>query len=184
MVALLAGCTTSAQPAIAPAGNATLALAEYEHTSETSAVETRTFWDRSKTWEDPGNQTATVTSQAHTYHNATGRDTVVVYTTPKKRYVGGDQIRSRSPAELALRATRSVETPPIGNETGPSYQASLLAKTTTVQEISHRTNDTTDYVAYTTRDDVIVIVVVFDGADRSSVDRVLENVTRNQYVTG
>jgi len=172
---LAAGCSTTAQPPDAAASNATLSLSGYEDAGNASAVERRTFWDRSKSWEDPGNRTARVASRTHAYRNTSGADSVVVYTTPARRYVGEDRIRSLSALALAELATRSVGAPPLGNASGPTYRASLLDDDVTVRTVTDG-GETTAHVARVVRDDVIVVVVVA-GADRATVERVLGGVT-------
>jgi hypothetical protein len=177
VVALAAGCSATAQPTDEPRRNATLSLQSYEQTGEASPVETRVFWDRSKNWEDPGNRNVTVTSRAHAYRNLSGTDTVVVYTTPKKRYAESDSLRSLPAPDLAELATRSVEVPPLGNDSGPTYRASLLEENVTVRTVTDTSGNTTGHVARVARSDAIVVVVVADGADRRTVERVLDGVT-------
>ena len=177
IVALAAGCSATAQVTDEPTRNATLSLPGYEQTDGVSSVETRVFWDRSKTWENPGNRSVRVTSHTYTYRNSSGTDSVVVYTTPKKRYVGSDRLRSLPASDLADLATRSADVRPPGNDSGPSYRTSLLGTDVTVQTITHDVNDTTDYVAHAARDDAIVVVVVIGEADQSTVERVLGGVT-------
>lgn len=176
-IALTAGCSASVQSAEKPTRNATLSLPEYEHTGGASSVETRVFWDRSKSWEDPGNRSAPVTSRTYTYRNSSGTDTVVVYTTPNKRYVGPDRVRSLPAPDLADLATRSVEVRPSGTISGSSYRTTLLGTEATVRTVTHAEHNTTDYVAQGTRDDAIVVVVVVGGADRATVERVLDGVS-------
>jgi hypothetical protein len=176
-IALTAGCGATAQLTDEPTRNATLSLPAYEQTDGVSSTETRVFWDRSKTWENPGNRSVRVTSQTYTYRNSSGTDTVVVYTTPRKRYVGSDQLRSLPAPDLADLVTRSADVRPPGNDSGPSYRSSLLDEGVTVQTITHDPNDTTGHVAHATRDDAIVVVVVVGEADRSTVERVLGGVT-------
>jgi hypothetical protein len=179
VIVLTAGCSTSALPAEQPVRNATLSLSDYERTGAASPVETRTFWDRSKSWEDPGNRTATITSRANAYRNTSGAEAVVVYTTPTKRYVGADRIRSLSAPDMARLATGATEAPtaPLGNDTGRSYRGSLLGEEVTVRTVIDDTGTTTGHVAHVVRDDVIVIVVVGGEADRATVERVLDAVT-------
>ena len=72
VIVLAAGCSATGQPADEPERNATLSLSGYEHTGSASSVEKRVFYDRSKSWENPGNQTVIATSYASTYSNASG----------------------------------------------------------------------------------------------------------------
>lgn len=179
VLALTAGCSTTALPTEEPVRNATLSSSGYERAGAAAPVETRLFWDRSKSWEDPGNRTAAITSRANTYRNASGADRVVVYTTPTKRYVGDDRIRSLSAPNMTALAVRSVEIPgaSFGNDSGPSYRASLLDEEVTVRTVTDDDGTTTGHVAHVVRDDVIVIVVVTGDADRATVERVLGGVT-------
>ena len=178
LIALTAGCGTTAQLTDTSTRNATLPLSAYERTAEASPVDTRLFWDRSENWEDPGNRNVTVTSRAYAYRNASGADAVVVYTTPKKPYAGDDKVRSMSPAALAELATGSVRTPPLGTDSDPAYRAALLERTVTVHELTRADGDGTAHVASTSRDDAYVVVVVTGGAERSTVERILGGVTR------
>jgi hypothetical protein len=182
---LTAGCSTTALPTDEPARNATLSLSGYERTGTASPVETRTFWDRSKSWEDPGNRTAAITSRANTYRNASGGDAVVVYTTPTKRYVGDDRVRSLSAPNMTALATRAVESPAFSpdGEAGPGYPASLLDEAVTVRTVTDGNGTTTAHVAHVVRDDVTVVVVVTGDADRATVERVLAGVTLFQRFT-
>lgn len=177
VLALTAGCSASGQPADEPRRNASLSLPEYERTGAATSVETRVFWDRSKSWEDPGNRTGEITSHALAYRNSSGTDTVVVYTTPRKRYVGTDSVRSLPAPEMADLATRSVETPPLGDATGRSYRASLFGENVTVRTVTDAANGTTGHVTHIVGDDAIVVVVVVGDVDRTTVERVLEGVT-------
>jgi hypothetical protein len=177
VIALAAGCSATAQPTDEPRRNATLSLESYEQASEAAPVETRVFWDRSKNWEDPGHRNVTVTSHAREYHNLSGTDTVVVYTTPKKRYAESDSVRSLPAPDLADLATRSVGVPPIGNNSGSAYRASLLAQNVTVRTVTDDAGDATGYVARTVREDAIVVVVVAGEAEKPTVERVLDGVT-------
>lgn len=177
LVALTAGCSATGQPADETERNATLSLPGYEQTGDASPVETRFFWDRSKSWENPGNRSVTVTSHAATYSNLSGTDTAVVYTTLNKPYVGSDRLRSLPAPDLADLATRSVETRPIGNTSDSSYRATLFDNEVTVRTVTDAGNDTTVHVAQGTRGDALVVVVVAGDVERSTVDRVLGSVT-------
>ncbi len=174
---LTAGCSATAQPPDAPTRNATLSLSGYEQAGGASSIERRTFWDRSKSWEDPGNRTARVASRSYTYRNRSGADSVVVYTIPTKRYVGFDRVRTLSAPALADRVTQSAEVPPLGNDTGPTYRASLLDENVTVRTVVDAGGNITGHVARVVRDDVTVVVVLMGDADRRTVRRVLRGVT-------
>ena len=175
VLVLAAGCSATAGAPDAPARNATLALDGYDQVEAAADVEGRTFWDRSKSWEDPGNRTAAVASRTHVYRNGSGGEAVAVYTVPTRRYVGDDRLRSLSAPALADAATRSVGLRVPGNDTGPTYDASLLDETTTVRTVTDG-GSATGHVARVVGDDVTVVVVV-TGADRATVERVLGGVT-------
>jgi len=177
LLVLTAGCGTTAQLTDEPARNATLSLSGYERTADAAPVETRAFWDRSSTWEDPRVRNVTVTSRTHTYRNVTGADAVVVYTTPKKPYVKADRPRSMSPVELAGLATRSVDTPPLGTDSREAYPASLLDTNVTVRALTGADGTPTGHVAHATTSDAVIVVVVVGDADRRTVGRVLGRVT-------
>jgi hypothetical protein len=175
VLVLAAGCTTAALPTETPARNATLSLPEFERTDDATVVETRVFWDRSKSWEDPGNRSVNVTSRVRAYRDA-GDTSVVVYTTPRKQYVGDDRVRALSAPALADLATRSVGVGPLGDGSGPTFDASLLGRNATVRTVVDADGTTTGHVARVTRDGVVVVVVVAGGADRRTVERVLDGV--------
>lgn len=177
VVALTAGCSATGQPADEPKRNATLSLSDYEHAGGASSVERRVFYDRSKSWENPGNRTVMATSQVSTYSNASGTDTAVVYTTLNRPYVGSYRVRSLPAPDMADLATRPVETRPLGNASGSSYRAVLLNEEVTVRTVTPAVDETTAHVAHVTRDDAIVVVVVVGDVDRSTVERVLGGVT-------
>lgn len=176
VVALTSGCTVNTQSTIEPTSNATLSLSGYERTGGASSVENRTFWDRSKTWENPGNQTAVVTSRANAYRSSNSTDTVIVFTTPKKKYVGADSVRSLSAPDLASLATRGVKTPSLGNHSGPTFQSSLFDRQVSVWTLTDPGDDTTGYVTRVVHKETIVVVVVAGGADRATVELVLGGV--------
>lgn len=183
IIALTAGCTGAGQTTDEPERNATLSLPGYEQTGSASSVEERVYWDRSKSWENPGNRTVAAVGRTAAYANSSGPDTAFVYTTLNKPYVGPDRVRSLSAPELAGLATRSVETPPLGNTTGSSYRAPLLGEEVTVRTVARAPNSTTAHVAQGTRDDVIVVVAVLGDVDRSTVKRVLGGVTLHESST-
>lgn len=174
VIVALAGCGATAQ-VDAPARNATLSVPNYERMGAVSSVETRVFWDRSKSWEDPGNRTGQVASRTDAYRNASGADTVVIYTTPKKPYVGDDRILSLSALETAALATESVGVEIRGSAEGSSYRASLLETEVMVRTLTDPEGTTTEHVVRVARRGVVVVVVV-SGADRSTVERVLDGV--------
>lgn len=176
LLVVTAGCGTTAQLTDEPRRNATLSSG-YGSTANVSPVETRAFWDRSSTWEDPRVRNVTVTSRTNAYRNLSGADAAVVYTTPKKPYVKADRPRSMSPAELADLATRSVDVAPVGSESRRAYPASLLDGNVTVQALVDADGTTTGYVAHATTSDAVVVVVVVGDADRATVERVLGRVT-------
>lgn len=173
---LVAGCSAGAPPTDEPTRNATLSLSGYERTADASPVDTRLFWDRTSNWEDPENRSVNVTSRVRTYRNLSGADTVVVYTTPEKPYVGADRIRPMSAAERARMATRSAEFPRFGNDTDRTYTASVLDRERTVQVLADPEGAATTHVTHVSRRDAVVVVVI-DGADRSTVERVLGSVS-------
>jgi len=177
IIALTAECSVTAQPTDEPRRNATLSLSSYEQIGAAAPVETRVFWDRSKNWEDPGYRNVTIISRTHTYRNLSGTDTAVVYTTPRKRYAESDRVRSLSASNLTDLATRSVEVPPLGNNSGPTYRGSLLDRNVTVRTITDTGGNATGYVTRVARDDVVVVVVVAGEADRPTVQRILDGVT-------
>jgi hypothetical protein len=177
LLVLTAGCGTTAELTDTPSGNASLSVAGYEPIADTSPVETRAFWDRSSTWEDPRVRNVTVTSRTRTYHNASGADTVVVYTTPKKPYVKADRPRSMSPAELAALATRSVDLPALGPDSRPTRDASLLDRNVTVHTLSTSDGTPTGHVASVATSDAVVVVVVLGDVDAGTLERVLAGVT-------
>jgi hypothetical protein len=177
VIALAAGCSATAQSAETPSKNATLSLSNYEHEGAASSDEVRSFWDRSKSWEDPGNRSARITSHTHTYRSLNDTNTVAVYTIPRKKYVGSDSVRSLSAPELADLITGSVDMSLPGNESGPTYRASLLDKDVTVRTVTDAGGNATGHVARVPRDDVIVAVRVAGGADRTTVRRVLDSVS-------
>lgn len=177
VIALTAGCSATGQPADEPKRNATLSLSGYEHTGGASSIERRVFYDRSRSWENPGNRTVVATSRASTYSNASGTDTAVVYTTLNRPYVGSDRVRSLPAPDMADLATRPVETRPLGNASGSSYRAVLLDEEATVRTVTRAGDETTAHVAHVTRDDAIVVVVVVGDVDRSTAERVLGGVT-------
>lgn len=177
VIALTAGCSVTAQPTDEPRRNATLSLPSYEQVDEAAPVETRAFWDRSENWEDPGYRNVTVTSRARAYRNLSGTDTVVVYTTPKKRYAESDRVRSLSAPDLTDLATRSVDVPPLGDNSGPTDRGSLLDENVTVRTITDPGGNATGYVTRVARDDAVVVVVVAGEVDGPTVQRVLDGVT-------
>ena len=157
--------------------NATLSLSNYEQVEAVSPVETRRFWDRSSNWEDPHEQNITVASRAYAYRTTDGNATAVVYTTPKHPYASPDRIRSYAAPALAELATRSISVRSLGNESGPSYRASLLDATVTVRTVVDGAGTTTAHVARVTDDGRIVVVVVTGSVDSDTVERVLDGVT-------
>jgi hypothetical protein len=171
----LAGCGASAGP-VEPADSATLSVSGYERTERVTSNGTRVFWDRSKSWEDPGNRTVTVTSHTETYRNASGDDAVVVHTLPKKPYVGADRVRAFSGTELAALATGPVAVRPRGVAEGATYRASLLGTEVTVRTLTDEDGTVTEHVARVAQRGVIVVVVV-SGADRPTAERALDGVT-------
>jgi len=177
LLVLTAGCGTTAELTDEPGLNATLSASGYERTADESPVETRAFWDRTSNWEDPDVRNLTVTSRTRAYHNLSGADTVVVYTTPKRPYVEADRPRSMSPVELAALATRPVEIGPVGTDSRPSHTASLLDRNVTVHALTDTDGTTTEHVASVATGDAVVVVVVVGDADRRTVDRALGGVT-------
>ena len=177
IIALTAGCSATAQSAETPSRNRTLSLPNYEYAGSASSEENRVFWDRSKSWEDPGNRSARIVSYTHTYRNLNDTDTVAVYTIPRKKYVGSDSVRSLSAPELADLATGLVDVRLPGNESGPTYRASLLDRDVTVRTITDAGGNATGHVTRVIRDDVIVAVAVAGEANRTTVERVLGNVS-------
>jgi hypothetical protein len=177
LLVLTAGCVTTAdQPTETTTRNATLSLTGYDRTASASPVETRLVWDRSESWENPGEQNVTIVSRAHAYRGVERADTVVVYTTPAEQYVGPDHLRSMSASRLAALATRSVDAQPVGTTPGGNYTARLLGDNTTVRTLSDAETTRTTHVAYTVDDQTFVVVVVSGETDRSTVGRVLEGV--------
>ncbi len=177
VIILTAGCGATAQSSERPSKNATLSLPDYNATEEASSDEMRVFWDRSKSWEDPGNRSAMIASHTHAYHNPNNTHPVAVYTIPKKKYVGSHSVRSLSAPALAGLATESVDVRLPGNESGPTYSASLLDKSVTVRTVTGAGENATGHVTQVIRDDVIVVVAVAGGADRATVRRVLGGVS-------
>lgn len=177
LLILTAGCGTTAELTDEPVRNATLSVSGYEQTADASPVETRAFWDRRSNWEDPDVRNLTVTSRTRTYHNLSGADTVVVYTTPKRPYVEADRPRSMSPVELAALATQAVETSLVGNDSQPGHTASLLDRNVTVHALTDTDGATTGHVASVATSDAVVVVVVVGDTDGRTVDRVLGGVT-------
>jgi hypothetical protein len=86
-------------------------------------------------------------------------------------------VRSLSAPELADLATGAVDVSLTGNNSGPTYNASLLDTGVTVRTVTDAGSTTTAHVARVARDDVIVVVAVAGGADRTTVERVLGGVT-------
>lgn len=182
LLVLTAGCGTTAQETDEPVRNATLSVSGYDPIADASPVETRAFWDRTSNWEDPDVRNVTVTSRTRTYHNLSGADTVVVYTTPKRPYVQADRPRSMSPVELAALATRPVDVDPAGTDSRPGHTASLLDRNVTVHTLTDVDGITTGYVASVATSDAVVVVVVDGDADSRTVDRVLGGVTLSDGV--
>jgi hypothetical protein len=177
IIALVAGCSATAQSPETPSRNGTLSLPNYEHAGSASSEENRVFWDRSKSWEDPGNRSAMIASHTHTYRNLNDTDTVAIYTIPRKKYVGSDSVRSLSAPELGDLITGSVDVGLPGSESGPTYRASLLDRDVTVWTVTDAGGNATGHVTRVTRDNVIVAVAVAGGANRTTVERVLGNVS-------
>lgn len=177
VIILTAGCSATGESADERGSNATLSLPGYEQADSGSSVEERVFWDRSKSWEHPGNRTVTVVSHAAAYSNASGTDTAVVYTTLNKPYIGSDRVRSLPAPALAALATRSVETRPLGTTIESSYRSSLLGEEVTVQVVTGGVNGTTAHVTHGTRDSAVVAVVVVGDVGRTTVERVLDSIT-------